>query len=129
MVSPIRKEATWSIWSKSEGNTRLSLVKTLQRADFQVVYSSCLLTVFLWSALNSGGSVVIRRGLKVVGRPVLRRVKSSSLLRSRKEAVSLWDSARRLSLWTRKSLICSRISSITVADRALDMLAITTSRP
>jgi hypothetical protein len=73
--------------------------------------------------------VVIRQGLEVVGGPVLRRVKSSSSLRSRKEAVSLWDLARKLSLWTRKSSICSRMSSITVADRALDVLAVTTSRP
>jgi predicted phosphatase len=73
--------------------------------------------------------VVIRRGLEVAGGPVLRRVKSSSLLRSRSEAVSLWDLARRLSLWAKKSSICSKISSITVAGRALVVLAITASRP
>jgi hypothetical protein len=73
--------------------------------------------------------VVIRRGLKVVGRPVLRRVKSSSLLRSRRETVSLWDLARRLSLWAKKSSIYSKISSITVANCALVVVAITASRP
>jgi hypothetical protein len=73
--------------------------------------------------------VVIRRGLKVVGGPVLRRVKSSSLLRSCRETVSLWDLARRLSLWAKKSSICSKISSITVADCALVVVAITALRP
>jgi hypothetical protein len=72
---------------------------------------------------------VIRRGLKVVGGLVLRRVKSSSLLRSRRETVSLWDLARRLSLWAKKSLICSKMSSITVANCALVVVAIMVLRP
>jgi hypothetical protein len=85
--------------------------------------------VFLWLALNGDGSVVIRQGLEVVGGPVLRRFKSSSLLRSRREAVSLWDLARRLSLWPKKSSICSKISSITVANCALVVLVKTASGP